>query len=169
LSSQIKVQYDPKIIPIEFAVSKLENSFGKKTKIVRIQDSSLKTDIRVSVNAKSGIPKEGYNIQRRDDEIIISSSDATGAMYGVFELAEQIRSGIPLKNIKEKKQQPQFSVRAVKFNLPWIPYRVGPAMSAHEKICKDLNFWKSFIDELALNRFNILSLWNVHPFAFMEA
>lgn len=167
LSSQIKVHYDPKIIPIEFAVSKLKNFFGKKNKIVHIQDSSLKTDIRVSVNTKSGIPKEGYNIQRREDEIIISSSDATGAMYGVFELAEQVRSGITLKNIKEKKQQPKFTVRAVKFNLPWIPYRVGPAMSAHENICKDLNFWKSFIDELALNRFNILSLWNVHPFAFM--
>ena len=108
LSSQIKVQYDPKIIPIEFAVSKLETSFGKKNKIVRIQDSFLKADIRVSVNAKSGIPKEGYNIQRREDEIIISSSDATGAMYGVFELAEQVRSGIALKNIKEKKKKLDF-------------------------------------------------------------
>jgi hypothetical protein len=48
-----------------------------------------------------------------------------------------------------------------------LPYRVGPRMDEHLEVCRDLNFWQKYIDQMAENRFNILSLWNVHPFSFM--
>ena len=40
-------------------------------------------------------------------------------------------------------------------------------MEQHTEICRDLKFWESFLDQMAENRFNLLSLWNVHPFSYM--
>jgi hypothetical protein len=71
------------------------------------------------------------------------------------------------QTISSKKVNPHFTVRALKFNLPWSSYRVGPAMDQHLEVCRDLKFWQRFIDQMAENRFNILSLWNVHPFSYM--
>jgi hypothetical protein len=40
-------------------------------------------------------------------------------------------------------------------------------MDIHWATCRDLNFWQKFLDMMAENRFNVLSLWNLHPFTFM--
>lgn len=40
-------------------------------------------------------------------------------------------------------------------------------MDQHLQVCRDLKFWQRFLDQMAENRFNILSLWNVHPFSYM--
>jgi hypothetical protein len=32
---------------------------------------------------------------------------------------------------------------------------------------RDLNFWRAFLDMMAENRFNTLTLWNLHPYTFM--
>ncbi|MHC4682194.1 MAG: hypothetical protein ACYTEK_26315, partial [Planctomycetota bacterium] len=43
----------------------------------------------------------------------------------------------------------------------------NPAMNLHTQTCRDLNFWQRFLDMMAQNRFNVLSLWNLHPFTYM--
>jgi len=88
-------------------------------------------------------------------------------MYGALDVAEQISMGKTWQTINKKKQNPNFSVRALKFNLPWSSYRVGPSMDQHLQVCRDLKFWQKYLDQMAKNRFNVLSLWNVHPFSFM--
>jgi hypothetical protein len=75
--------------------------------------------------------------------------------------------GKTLQTIADKNVRPYLSVRAIKFNLPWSSYRSGPAMDLHNEVCRDLSFWQKFLDQMAENRFNLLSLWNVHPFSFM--
>lgn len=32
---------------------------------------------------------------------------------------------------------------------------------------QDIRFWESFLDMMAENRFNVLTLWNLHPFNYM--
>jgi len=32
---------------------------------------------------------------------------------------------------------------------------------------RDLTFWEAFLDMMAANRFNVLTLWNLHPFTYM--
>ena len=119
------------------------------------------------------IRAEGFQIVKRSSEgksvLCVIARDETGAMYGVLDLAEQVRNSKGLKNVQEKLSNPRFEFRAVKFNLPWSSYRPqeNPAMNLHIQTCRDLNFWQRFLDMMAENRFNVLSLWNLHPFTYM--
>ena len=60
-----------------------------------------------------------------------------------------------------------FSVRELNVNLPCSLYRLGPAMDVHKAVCRNLVYWQRMLDQMAENRFNILLIWNVHPFACM--
>lgn len=119
------------------------------------------------------IKAEGFQIARRNSQnkavLCVIARDETGAMFGVLDLAEQVRIAKELKGVEEKLSNPRFEFRAIKFNLPWSSYRPeeNPAMSLHVQTCRDLNFWQRFLDMMAENRFNVLSLWNLHPFTYM--
>ena len=114
------------------------------------------------------IQKEGFRIRRTDkDKICIFATDETGCMYGMQDVTEQMRDNPKLSAVKEKTINPAFSFRAIKFNLPWSPYRPGPATDLHFETCRDLTFWESFLDMMVENRFNVISLWNTHPFPYM--
>ncbi|NQT84735.1 hypothetical protein HQ563_17080 [bacterium] len=114
---------------------------------------------------------EGFQLLRlrtkRGRMLCIQAKDESGAMYGVLDLAEQVRIRGGLDNVQEKVSNPRFPFRAIKFNLPWSPYRSSAATEMHLDTCRDLNFWRRFLDMMTENRFNVLSLWNLHPFPFM--
>ncbi|MGZ5135209.1 MAG: hypothetical protein ACXWCG_08665, partial [Flavitalea sp.] len=170
---QVVIAFDWNNQPASFGVSRLEEALTKYGKQVRKMD--LKEGIKVAniviqlldPKVPSSIQKEGFEISYKNKVLFISAIDATGTMYGALEVAEQIRMGNTFQNIKAKKVNPYFTVRALKFNLPWSSYRVGQAMDQHLEICRDLKFWQRYINQMAENRFNVLSLWNVHPFSFM--
>ncbi|MEE9357012.1 MAG: hypothetical protein V3U62_01400 [Sedimenticolaceae bacterium] len=117
--------------------------------------------------------QDGFQIARlrsgNKDVICVIARDETGAMYGTLDLAEQIQMNNGLRDVEEKLSNPRFAFRAIKFNLPWSSYRPNenPAMNLHTQTCRDLNFWRCFLDMMAENRFNVLSLWNLHPFTYM--
>ena len=54
---------------------------------------------------------------------MIAGGSERGAMYGVLDVAEQVRLGTPWNKIQERTVQAQFEFRAIKFNLPWAAYR----------------------------------------------
>jgi len=168
--AQIAVYYDPASKPILFGVSQLEKNLkndGVNNKIVL---SGNEREAQIVIKVISDIPsltKGGYKILRDNNTTHITAIDEGGAMYGILDVAEQLNSGKKLKDLTDKISNPRLSIRAIKFNLPWSPYRTGLVMEQHTEVCRDLLFWQSFLDEMALNRFNVLSLWNVHPFSFM--
>ena len=51
--------------------------------------------------------------------------------------------------------------------MPWDSYRRSPALDLHYETCRDTVFWNGFLDMMVENRFNKLTLWNLHPFSFM--
>ncbi len=120
-------------------------------------------------NISDQIKEDGFQIIRESNVLCVVARNQTGAMYGTLELAEQIRSKYGLRNIEEKISNPRFEFRAIKFNLPWSAYRPSenPAMNLHTETCRSLAFWQRFMDMMAENRFNVLSLWNLHPFTYM--
>ncbi len=69
--------------------------------------------------------------------------------------------------MKPKAVNPALGFRAIKFNLPWSPYRPGEATELHYDRCRDLGFWEEFLDMMVENRFNALTLWNTHPFPYL--
>lgn len=99
--------------------------------------------------------------------VVVTGGDDTGAMYGVLDVCEQLRGGSTFEKLTEKKATPEVPFRAIKFNLPWAPYRDGEQTEIHTDTCRDLSFWRAFLDMMARNRFNALTLWNLHPFPYM--
>ncbi len=169
-SAPVTISFDLNSKPMAFAIEKLKKSFQLSGQQVLTSNptTATKTDISVLIlEADNSISKEGFGFRFVNKKLQITSVDATGAMYGILDLAEQVQMGKTWQSVKTKTVNPHFSVRALKFNLPWSPYRTGPAMDLHMETCRDLNFWQAFLDQMAENRFNLLSLWNIHPFSFM--
>ena len=119
----------------------------------------------------SSIKEEGFQILRlrcnNRPMLCIIARDEKGAMYGTLDLAEQIRIKGSVGSVPDKLSNPRFGFRAIKFNLPWSSYRTSEALQMHSQTCRDLKFWQQFLDMMAENRFNVLSLWNEHPFTYM--
>ena len=108
----------------------------------------------------------GFEIRRSGGRITVTAPDETGALYGALDVAEQIRMG-GAAGVREKVANPRFPFRAVKFNLPWSSYRRGEALQLHTDTVRDLQFWARFLDMMAENRFNALTLWALHPWPYM--
>lgn len=114
------------------------------------------------------VTSEGFTIKRiSGKKIAIISSDPVGSMYGLMDINEQIQMGKSLRNIEPKSINPKIPFRAIKFNLPWNSYRVHESLQLHTETVKDLEYWRSFLDMMAENHFNVLTLWNLHPFPYM--
>lgn len=116
-------------------------------------------------------PAEGYRIRRQqvNDQTRwrVEGSDDRGTLYGALALTEAVATGTPLTEIQEASVSARFPFRAIKFNLPWYSYRAGQALALHDSTCRDPAFWESFLDMMARNRFNTLTLWSLHPFPLM--
>jgi hypothetical protein len=156
---------------LRFALGKLEAALAKQSHTLKRspEKAGQSTDIRVVVDpAKmSEIGKEGFKQDRAGNHLKVTGADARGAMYGVLDVAEQVRMGIPWEKIEVRTVKPQLEFRAIKFNLPWSAYRTSPALEQHQHTCKDIKYWEGFLDMMAENRFNVLSLWSLHPYTYM--
>lgn len=110
---------------------------------------------------------ESFTISPTGKTITITGGDERGLIYGCLSLAEDIRNGITLKNCKAKSEKPFLPFRAIKYDLPWDTYRHSYALELHDQTCRDTSYWKAFLDMMAENRFNSLTLWNLHPYTFL--
>jgi hypothetical protein len=104
-------------------------------------------------------------------ELVVLSSDAAGAMYGGLELAEQIRvNGVAA--VTDVDRNPYMPLRGTKFNIP-LDLRtpsytdMGDSAQANIDTVWDFGFWREYLDRLARDRYNMVSLWNLHPFPSM--
>jgi hypothetical protein len=145
---------------------KPENS-PDQADIVVVSSPELSATLNVS-NEYSAVMSEGFSIKKISRErIAVLSRDQMGAMYGILDIAEQIQLGKTVRTLEEKIVNPAVGFRGIKFNLPWNSYRRDESLQIHEKTLRDLKYWKSFLDMMAENRFNALTLWNLHPFTYM--
>ena len=171
-NAQTIITYNAESQPLLFGLGKIEielKKSGNEIQTIKITEGGKQGNIHIQVllNQDPALRKEGFKIYYRENRLNIIANDPIGAMYGAMDVAEQIQMGKTWQSVRDKMVNPHFTVRALKFNLPWSSYRTGLVMDQHTEICKDLSFWQSFLDQMATNRFNVLSLWNVHPFSFM--
>ena len=171
---QVKV-YSQKETPQQrFGLERLAKVLSLKSEqdpdqadIIVIASPELSTTLNLSTEYSAVMP-EGFAIRTISrDRIVVLSRDQTGAMYGLLDIAEQIQLGRTVRTLEEKAVNPAVGFRGIKFNLPWNSYRRDESLQLHEKTVHDLNYWKSFLDMMAENHFNALSLWNLHPFTYM--
>ena len=92
-------------------------------------------------------------------------------MYGGLELAEQIRTR-GVEGVIDTARNPYMPMRGTKFNIPLDlrnPSYSDMSDSAQQNIATvwDFEFWRQYLDALARDRYNYVSLWNLHPFPSM--
>jgi hypothetical protein len=127
--------------------------------------SNLRVAIKVDNDAKSA---QGYRIKRNGEAITVIGADAVGAMYGGLDIAEAIRNGT-LDSIQDSEHKPHIAKRGIKFNIPLdlrTPSYTDCADAAQANIPEmwEREFWTEFLDAMARDRYNVLSLWSLHPF-----
>jgi hypothetical protein len=101
----------------------------------------------------------------------VLATDPTGAMYGGLDVAEAIRLGT-LADLKDSDHAPHIERRGIKFNIPLdarTPSYSDAGDAAQQNIPEmwSMDFWREMLDEMARQRFNVLTLWNLHPFPSM--
>ena len=122
--------------------------------------------IQLTVNAQV-LGSEAFSIVNASNKIVITGGDERGLVYGALSVAEHIGNKTRLEDIQTASEKPNYSLRAVKFDLPWDTYRHSKALDLHFETCKDIKYWEAFLDMMAENRLNSLSLWNLHPYTYM--
>ncbi len=101
----------------------------------------------------------------------VLGGDRVGAMYGGIHLGELVKAGL-LADAKDKDQTPFIAKRGLKFNIPLDARQPSHGENWKESTSPqtnvanmwDINFWTEYLDVLARQRYNVLSLWNKHPF-----
>ncbi len=122
---------------------------------------------RILSNNKAELESDGYKIVRESQDIYLIGQTDRGCLYAIMDIIEQLGDSHDITQLLERQVHPAHSFRAIKFNLPWSPYRPGESTELHIQTCRDLNFWEAFLDMMVENRFNAISLWNNHPFPYM--
>lgn len=112
-------------------------------------------------------PDESFTITGHGGRVVVEAAHPRGLLYGCLEVADLVRAGRWADDGLEVTKSPSLAVRGVKFNLPYEPYSNGDPFKENLETCFDPEFWRDYLDELARNRYNCLSLWSLHPFHLM--
>lgn len=157
---ELQISSDKK--PVQLALGK----FSQKAKESNFQVSTSNPDLIITGKIDSNlVSEEAYNIRQNGKNIDLIGGGAAGLVYGLQDVERYLSEGqVEIPNIDEA---PHNSFRALKFNLPWSSYRRSEALQQHYETCRDTMFWESFLDMMVENRFNKLTLWNLHPFNYL--
>ena len=188
----IRVYCDSSITQIQFALGDLEKALARRgfqidsqsldtlavnqsqicMVIAVVTDSLLQTLEAVGVSDLRLDKAEGFSIRVTGEGEAKTywaiGSDSVGAMYAGLDLAETIRlQGIAY--IRRTDQSPHIAKRGLKFNIPLDARTPSYGDAGHSAQLNmgtmwDMDYWREFIDDLARYRYNVISLWNPHPF-----
>ncbi|MFI5165324.1 MAG: hypothetical protein ACHQQS_01750 [Thermoanaerobaculales bacterium] len=110
--------------------------------------------IEVTLGKSTSWPAESFRLEVKDGAVLITGADEVGAMYGLFELAEQITNGpgtgswvSVATGISTTEQHPFLEFRADN-----VFCHVKPLL------IKDVPMWEAYLDLLARCRFNVLDM-----------
>ncbi|MDT0690865.1 hypothetical protein RM549_13790 [Salegentibacter sp. F188] len=165
-SQNVYLLYDNAVPQAEYAAEMLKKALVEQEYSVLEERTGYDYLISIGVNAVN-LGSEAYAIIPEGKIITIYGGDNRGMIYGSLSVAESLRNGTSLQNIEKSSESPHNALRAIKHNTPWYTYRPSSALDLHYETVRDVKYWEAFLDMMAENRFNSLSLWNLHPFVFM--
>jgi hypothetical protein len=131
-------------------------------------------DVAFSIDPHLGA--QCYTLRRAGDGVVtVTGGDAVGAMYGGLDVAEAMRLGpatLDSALADTAVHEPRIRQRGIKFNLPLdlrTPSYSDGSDNARANIPEmwSRDFWAGLLDEMAKDRYNVLSLWSLNPFPSM--
>lgn len=153
---------DPKTA---FGIDQIKTAINNNTAFSK-NNTSIHFNFSIDNTLKSS---ESFSITSMDNSIVVNGSDTNGLMYAALEIAEQIKLN---NTISKTSKTPYIKKRGIKYNIPLdarTPSYDDSGDAAQRNIAEmwEWPFWEKFIDNMAINRYNTLTLWNPHPFPSM--
>jgi hypothetical protein len=151
-SVRIVVQGDP-APQLKIGTDAITAAAAKKGITVSDKSNSVKIVLEIETGGKK---PESYEITSSPTQIQVKGSDATGAMYGAFEVAEQLEAASDLKN-------PLASIRSVS-HAPYLEIRGENIFITTQDINDSESsfwsdaYWQIYLDMLARDRYNLLDI-----------
>jgi hypothetical protein len=157
--------------PVKFGAEVLRRSLETRGLQIRVEAQPSSADVAIIVGEKGdpNLSKGGQDRIRVSDKaesyavsvtpdkriVVIEGSDATGVMYGEFDLAEQV-SAPPesefVAKLKPARNSPYLEVRGVNMFLT-----VQDIDEAQGAFWSD-EYWKTYLDIMARDRYNFLDI-----------
>ncbi len=150
----------------EFALADLKRALGNS----QLPPAAGERPRRLEITMVKDLNPQGYRIANGGPQtVVVSGGDAVGAMYGVLDIAEQISFGRRWEQLHTYQKSPFILQRGIKMNVPLdarLPSYDDTGDAAQKNIAEmwSLDFWQNYLDSLARNRYNVLTLWSKHPF-----
>ncbi len=174
LAASLHLANDPSTgEPGKFAAEEIRREAAAKGMTIGDDSTATRIAITVSKDGKSTPQSYRIRVQNEGDRRIITmrGADASGAMYGGLDIAEAIRLGA-LDTLKSSDNKPHIEKRGIKFNIPLdlrTPSYTDCSDAAQANIPEvwEREFWIDYLDAMARHRYNVLSLWSLHPFPSM--
>jgi hypothetical protein len=166
-SERVAIRYDHSDSKIDFAVGDLRQAIVDVGCHV-VESGATKTIVIDTFSL--GMGPQAFRIRHEGKNVIrVIGGDSLGAMYGGLEVAEMISLGGGLDSVVDKARKPYVFRRGIKFNIPFdgrAPSYDDTGTAAQENIAVmwSWDFWESFLDTLARDRYNVLTLWTHHPY-----
>lgn len=165
-AQKVYLQFDTGSPQANYAATKLRDALVQRG--YQLQKKSTGYDYYLGLATQSEkLSAEAFAIIPQNKVISILGGDNRGLIYGALELVELLLNGTALQDVEESRGAPDQAFRGIKFNLPWQTYRPSTALTQHTATARDLNYWEAFFDMMVENRFNAISLWNMHPYTYM--
>jgi hypothetical protein len=165
-ASVVRIIHDESKPQAAYAARKLTSALKALNHEVTSKRTGYDHLISLTVH-RERLPAEAFSIVPEGKITTIYGGDDRGMIYGAFALIDQLRTGVSLERIEAAEERPHLEFRGIKYNLPWETYRPSSALDQHYDTARDLKYWEAFLDMMVENRFNVISLWNLHPYTFM--
>jgi hypothetical protein len=167
---KVVIIYDKSIPQAQFGVQEFKNAF----KMSNLQYSA--TPVAGAVTVTFAIDKtlgaQAYKIVQTGKAIKVRGGDARGLMYAGLDLADKLEAGKDLQKMGIVEGKPYIAYRGIKFNIPLDARNpsyddTGDAAQMNIETMWEFDFWKNYLDNMARYRYNLLTLWNLHPYPSM--
>lgn len=196
IAETVGVFYDSKVAQIKFAAEDIKTALESKNftvemhpltaldakyanKKVVLSLASNRTVNKIVTSQGGAIPtglgEQAYALQttsKSQNSYWVLGGDANGAMYGGFQIAENI-SFNGFAGTYNNQEAPAIKRRGIKLNLPldavsttYGKTKTSAKIAAIPNVW-DMTFWETWFDEMARNRYNLISVWSNHPFTSM--
>lgn len=163
-ATRVELTFDRNSPPIAFSAGEIERAAATAS-----EGAPLRVSIETAPVAGGAGEPQAYRIERAGpNRLRVVGQGPQGAMYGGLDIAEAIRTG-SVGSLQTSDHKPHIAQRGIKFNLPLdlrTPSYTDSSDAAQANIPEmwERAFWTDALDTMARHRYNVLSLWSLHPF-----